>query len=188
MRATIGAGLLCLFGCNHGGLPSNGSKAPPPDDLATMVSAPADFALPSLDLASACRLAMPNATTALAGNALLYAWIGNVDGGGEAHCGGPPEDVVIVLSADPSAENGELQRTSFGLTLPVQLGTHSATAYTELGGEQQADATVEVTGLTILSDGSGGMDTLQGSVDSPTLGLSGQFSASHCPYFDVTCI
>jgi hypothetical protein len=186
MRATIGAGLLCLFGCNHGGLQATSDGAPPVFDLAT-VAAVADFALPPLDMANACRLTMPNATTALAGNALVYAWIGNVDAGGEGHCGGPPEDVIIVLSAYPSPDSNVGQRTSFGLTLPVQLGTQSSTLYTTIGGDQQADATVEVTGLTVGSSGVG-LDALQGSVDSPTLGVSGQFSANHCPYFDVTCI
>jgi hypothetical protein len=183
---AIGAGLLLfLLGCNRAGLPAGG-EPPKPTDLATPVSQPADLSLPTFDLASGCQLTMPNATTALPGHTLAYAWLGNVDEGGESGCGGPPEGVVILLAEDPTPGSFD-KRTSFGLTLPAQLGTQTVTVYTTIGGQRQADATLEITGVTPIGSVPG-LEGLQGTIDSPGLGLSGQFSAGHCRDLDVTCI
>src|SRR4051794_5739887 len=100
MRVIIGAGLLLLLGCNRSGLSAGGT---PPADLAMAaraadLSLPAqDLSFPSLDLADACHLTMPNATTDLSGHTLAYSWLGNIDEGGESHCAGPPEGVMIAL-------------------------------------------------------------------------------------------
>ena len=146
---AIGAGLLFLLGCNRGGLPAGGGDgggAPKPMDLAT-VSHPADLALPVFDLANPCHLTMPNATTVLDGHTLAYAWLGNVDQGGESNCGGPPEGVLILLAEEPTPD-GFTMRASFVLSLPVQLGTQSVKVFTKIGGQREADATLEVTGFT----------------------------------------
>jgi hypothetical protein len=189
MRAMLGVALLFVLGCHQSGLPAAGGAAGP-FDLA--MSAPvgrgmADFAAAPLDLASSCHYATPNASTSLAGYALGYGWVGNGDGGGESFCGGPPEIAIIKLQDSDTYNDESPQRTSIAATLPLTLGPQAVTVYTTIGGERTAAGTLDVTAFTHTSDGIG-IESVNGSIDAPTLQLSGSFAADHCHALDVICI
>jgi len=190
MRATFGVGLLFVVGCHHSGLPATGGVAPTLDLAMVSQSVDAgtvDFASPPFDLASHCHYAAPNATTALAGRDLPYAWVGNGDGGGEPGCGGPPEICFIELGDGDTWNYSSKMRTWIAAKLPITLGPQKVSVYTVIGGERMADGTLDVTSFTHTADGVG-IDSMQGSIESPSLALSGSFAAEHCRDLDVTCI
>lgn len=176
--------LLSVLGCNRAALPIGDAGA------ATDLAAGGDLRLVDFagaDLADPCALSAPNATVVLDGRSLGYAWSGNVDRGGEANCGGPPEGVDVVLGADGRIGDDPYRLTRFGLPLPLVSGPQTVTVFTTIGGMRQAFGTVTITGSTPLGAGPG-LATIEGDIEAPGLGMKGHFSAVHCAALDIICI
>jgi hypothetical protein len=183
MRATFAVAVLFTLGCRQSGLPATGGAATVVDlGLSPSVDAgTADLASPP-HLASSCHDAMPNASTSLAGHALAYSWVAN------SSCDGTPSLARIELEDSDTFDYDSPVETMILATLPLALGPQAVTVYTGLGAdEHMADGTLDVTGFTNTPDGIY-IDSVQGSIESPTLQLSGSFAADHCAELDIACI
>jgi hypothetical protein len=175
--------LLSVLGCNRAALPLGDAAAPA--DLSVSDARLVDLA--GLDLTDPCALTAPNSMVVLDGRSLGYAWLGNVDRGGEGNCGGSPEGVEVVFAPDGRLGEEAYKLTAFGLTLPAMVGSQTVTVRTMINGTRQSFGTVTVTAFT-LRNGGPGLLTVEGDVDAPGLAMSGHFVAVHCPSLDIICI
>jgi hypothetical protein len=180
MRATFGVAVLLMLGCHQRGLPATGRTV----DLGPTPSVDAgtaDLASSPPDLPGTCHHTMPNASASLAGQVLGYSWVGI------SECEGPPVLARIELQPGDTFDYDSTQQTWIEAELPLTLGPQAVTVHTGLGGERMADGTLDVTGFTHTEDGLG-IDSVQGSIESPALELTGSFAADHCPDLDLICI
>jgi hypothetical protein len=194
MRIPIAALLFAsaLAGCHRDGLPVGGDQ--PARDMARAdLGAPPslDMTPTVADMAKLCVLDAPNSAVTAGNQTLGYAWLGNLDSGaGESTCAGPAELVQVLFSVDgangPPEYRAGAARVNFSLDLPLALGTHATEVRSVVGQTTGAPATVEVTSFT--PDDGRGLGRLEGTIDAPSIQLSGSFTAVHCWLLDVICI
>ncbi len=168
--------LVCLAGCHSDALLS-GSSA----DLSSATDA--SFA-PDAALAS-CALATGNSAVFISADVrLLYGWLGGVDAGSYANCGGNPEAIRVWLSSSRTPHASGAIEFAFSMNLPVALGMQSVTI-TPQGGGSEVMGMVTITSRTPSSSGPG-LEMLEG--DLSTSVAQGHFAVSHCIQLDEICI
>ncbi|HEU0030079.1 MAG TPA: hypothetical protein VFQ53_05575 [Kofleriaceae bacterium] len=159
-------GVSWLVACGGGQSPPQADGGNPPDAIVFPDAAPCPTTA--------------TANVVVEQQTLAFAGLGNVDAGGESSCGGPPEAVRIVLSADASRD--PMTSVFFDLPLPVASGPQAVTAFRS--GQVSFTATFEASDV-VVEGGGPRVLSIRGSLTGQ---LAGSLDAAECPELTTSCL
>jgi hypothetical protein len=148
-----------------------------------------DLALRADDLAETCVLAGENASVTAPGQTLTYAWFGNQGGtrmGQSCELFGQVSLLLGTNARAPTDYPIMEPRAEITIYTPLQLGTQTVEVKTNVGGDAQVTASVELTDYTV--DALNAVTSIAGRLTTADGSWDGSFAAVRCPLLEWVCI